>query len=74
MILGTGVAVFLFTFVGTSRGHLCDSTAFLLDISENALALSDFSRVEKLANLPLNMPCVSMSILARSPFNLVTPY
>jgi len=24
--------------------------------------------------LPLNMPCVSMSMLARSPFNFVTPY
>ena len=29
MILGGGVAVCLFTFVGASRGHLCDSTAFL---------------------------------------------
>jgi len=32
MILGGGVAVCLrlFTLVGTSRDHLCDSTAFLL--------------------------------------------
>jgi len=30
MILGGGVAACLFTFVGASRGHLCDSTAFLL--------------------------------------------
>jgi len=30
VILGGGVAVCLLTFVGTSRGHLCDSTAFLL--------------------------------------------
>ena len=30
VILGGGVAVCLFTFVGALRGHLCDSTAFLL--------------------------------------------
>jgi len=33
MILGGGVAICLrgclFTFVGASRGHACDSTAFL---------------------------------------------
>jgi len=29
VILGEGVAGCLFTFVGASRGHLCDSIAFL---------------------------------------------
>jgi len=29
VILGGGVALWLFTFVGASRGHVCDSTAFL---------------------------------------------
>jgi len=30
VILGGGVAGCLFTFVGASRGHVCDSTAFLI--------------------------------------------
>jgi len=32
VILGGGVAVCLFTFVGTSPGHLCDSIAFLFTV------------------------------------------
>jgi len=36
MILGGGVAVCLFTFVGASRGHLYDSTAFLLSLGRIA--------------------------------------
>ena len=33
VILGGGVAVCLFTFVGASRGHVCDSTALLFILS-----------------------------------------
>jgi len=31
--------VWMFTFVGTSHGHLCDSTAFLLQVTMNFCSL-----------------------------------
>jgi len=38
MILGRGVAGCLFTFIGASRGHFCDSIAFLLYFTSYCIA------------------------------------
>jgi len=47
VILGGGVAVCLFTFVGASHGHVCDHTAFFFSIHVTFLPSTDqWSRKE----------------------------